>query len=102
MVSNEAKDGSSNKKNHHDTNEDHPHVIPSDYIMNKIEILYDGKNPLRNDIILKLVDDEIVLRFESKSQRLKFIEVNNVAKVSMSYSGTKFSGKMDEEATFVK
>jgi len=71
-------------------------------LMNKIEILYDGKNPLRADIVLKLVDDEIVLRFESRTQRLKFIEVNNVNRVSMAYSGTKFSGITDEEATFVK
>lgn len=71
-------------------------------LMNKIEILYDGKNPLRADIVLKLVDDEIVLRFESRTQRLKFIEINNVNRVSMAYSGTKFSGLSDEEATFVK
>jgi hypothetical protein len=74
----------------------------SDYIMNKIEIVYDGKNPLRSDTIIKLVDDDIVLRFESKTQRLKFIEVNSVQRVIMSYSGTKFSGQMDDEATFVK
>lgn len=69
--------------------------------VNKVEIVYDGQNPLRSDIVLRLVDDEIVLRFESKTQRLKFIEINNVNHVGMCYSGAKFSGP-NEETTFVK
>jgi len=69
--------------------------------VNKVEILYNEKDPLNNDIIVKIVEEDIILYFESKSQRLKLIQINNVSKVKLSYGGIIFSGP-NTDASFVK
>ncbi|EFC43326.1 predicted protein [Naegleria gruberi] len=67
---------------------------------NAVEILYNEKDPLNNDTIVKIVEEDIVLYFESKTQRLKLIQINNVKKVKLSYGASIFSGP-NVDASFV-
>ncbi|KAL9653855.1 hypothetical protein ABK040_012916 [Willaertia magna] len=67
-------------------------ITIDDNQMNKVDILYNDKNPLNNDILVKIVEEDIILYFESKTQRLKLIQINDVTKVKLSYSGIYFSG----------
>jgi hypothetical protein len=67
----------------------------------RTEILYSTQDPLNTDIILNLVMDGIMFRFEPISQRLKMIEVYDFRKVRLTYSATLFSGP-STEPTFVK
>ncbi|KAG2391791.1 hypothetical protein C9374_013276 [Naegleria lovaniensis] len=75
-------------------------IVTLDEQVNDVEILYNEKEPLNNDIIVKIVEEDIVLYFESQTQRLKLIQINNVTKVKLSYSGTIFSGP-SVDASFV-
>lgn len=49
-----------------------------------------AQDPLAMDIILDLVEDGFLLRFEPASQRLKMIEIYDVPKVTLSYTGSVF------------
>jgi len=42
------------------------------------------------DIVLDLVEDGFLLRFEPISQRLKMIEIYDVPKLTLSYCGSVF------------
>ena len=76
-------------------------IVTLDGQINDVEIIYNEKEPLNNDIIVKIVEENIVLYFESQTQRLKLIQINNVTKVKLSYGGTLFSGP-NVDTSFVK
>ena len=76
-------------------------IVTIDERVNNVEILYNEKEPLNNDIIVKIVEEDIVLYFEAQTQRLKLIQINNMSKVKLSYSGTLFSGP-NVDTSFVK
>ncbi|XP_018494262.1 UPF0183 protein C16orf70 homolog [Galendromus occidentalis] len=62
-------------------------------IIHSIELSYSDKHPLAGDIVLNLRQDGIRLVFEPTTQRLKLIEVTNLSKVKLTYSGTVFCSK---------
>ncbi|EGG14817.1 UPF0183 family protein [Cavenderia fasciculata] len=66
----------------------------------KVEIIFNDADPLSIDIVLKLVDDGVLLRFAPSSQRLRVIEIFDVTKLSLLYRGSTFSSS-DNIATFV-
>lgn len=68
--------------------------------INTVQIIFNDNDPLSLDIVIKLVDDGVLLRFEPKSQRLKVIEIFDVKKLSLSYRGSIFNQE-DHTATFV-
>jgi hypothetical protein len=44
----------------------------------------------KSDVILRLVHENIVLRFDAKGQRLRRIEVTNLPALTASYCGAVF------------
>jgi hypothetical protein len=44
----------------------------------------------KSDVILRLVHENIVLRFDAKVQRLRRIEVTNLPALTVSYCGAVF------------
>eukprot|EP00163_Fabomonas_tropica_P026204 TRINITY_DN471_c1_g1_i4.p1 TRINITY_DN471_c1_g1~~TRINITY_DN471_c1_g1_i4.p1 ORF type:complete len:388 (+),score=63.76 TRINITY_DN471_c1_g1_i4:197-1360(+) len=62
---------------------------------------YNAEQPLDTDIILDFPGDGFHLVFDPVSQLLKLIEVYDVSKVELEYSGSRFCGP-DEEPTFVR
>lgn len=103
MVQNSSSSISSSPNSSSPSTENVPSfsIVTLDEQVNDVEILYNEKEPLNNDIIVKIVEEDIVLYFESQTQRLKLIQINNVTKVKLSYSGTIFSGP-NIDASFVK
>ncbi|KAL0491260.1 hypothetical protein AKO1_009939 [Acrasis kona] len=73
----------------------------TEYPVNKIEIIYNQHQPVTSDIVIKLVEESIVLRFEPKTQRLRHVEFNDITKVELNYEGKIFSGP-SVDCTFVK
>jgi len=65
-----------------------------------VELKFSEQEPLAMDIVLDLVEDGFLLRFEPTSQRLKMIEIYDVPKVTLSYCGSVFSAA-DVPPTFV-
>jgi len=59
-------------------------------LISHVELKYYDQEPLSMDIILDLHEDGVMLRFEPKTQQLKCIEVYDVPRVRLSYSGTVF------------
>ncbi|XP_067119655.1 phagosome assembly factor 1-like [Centruroides vittatus] len=55
-----------------------------------VQVLYNEKNPLKADLVIKMCEDGIQLRFDPVSQRLKIIEVNNLNKVKLKYCSIVF------------
>lgn len=47
--------------------------------------------PLSTDLILDLVEDGLMLRFEPSSQRLRIIEIYDLHKLALTYAGQVFS-----------
>ncbi|EGC28642.1 hypothetical protein DICPUDRAFT_159906 [Dictyostelium purpureum] len=68
--------------------------------INTVQIIFNDNDPLSLDIVIKLIDDGVLLRFEPKLQRLKVIEIFDVKKLSLSYRGSVFNQE-DHTATFV-
>eukprot|EP01132_Coremiostelium_polycephalum_P005293 gene5293-6590_t len=66
-------------------------IIKHNSKINTVEIIFNDNDPLSIDIVLKLVDDGVLLRFEPRSQRLRVIEIFDVSKLSLSYRGSMFS-----------
>ncbi|OQR66945.1 UPF0183 protein C16orf70-like [Tropilaelaps mercedesae] len=62
-------------------------------VIHNIELGYSDKHPLAGDITLDLRQDGIRLVFDPTTQRLKLIEVTNLSRVQLSYSGTVFCSK---------
>eukprot|EP00013_Stygamoeba_regulata_P014494 CAMPEP_0177687798 /NCGR_PEP_ID=MMETSP0447-20121125/34328_1 /TAXON_ID=0 /ORGANISM="Stygamoeba regulata, Strain BSH-02190019" /LENGTH=453 /DNA_ID=CAMNT_0019198079 /DNA_START=23 /DNA_END=1384 /DNA_ORIENTATION=+ len=60
--------------------------------ISRVEIQYHQSEPLERDITLNLVGEGILLSFDPFSQRLRLIEVHNLARVLLSYEHTVFSG----------
>jgi hypothetical protein len=56
------------------------------------EFIYNDAEPYSTDFCLKINDWGLNLRFDSVSQRLKFIDVTDFSKVSILYSGMRFAG----------
>jgi hypothetical protein len=56
----------------------------------RINVLNTSKDPLSMDIILDLIEDGVLLRFEPKTQKLRTIEIYDVPKVTLSYAATIF------------
>src|SRR3989338_8540980 len=67
----------SNSSNNTEINIPSYSIVSLDDKPNAVEILYNEKDPLNNDTIVKIVEEDIVLYFESKTQRLKLIQINN-------------------------
>eukprot|EP01133_Synstelium_polycarpum_P007047 gene7047-8195_t len=65
-----------------------------------LEIIFNDADPLSIDIVLKLVDDGVLLRFAPSSQRLRVIEIFDVSKLMLSYRGSIFSSS-ENVASFV-
>eukprot|EP01111_Echinosteliopsis_oligospora_P010833 TRINITY_DN3434_c0_g1_i1.p1 TRINITY_DN3434_c0_g1~~TRINITY_DN3434_c0_g1_i1.p1 ORF type:complete len:320 (+),score=60.69 TRINITY_DN3434_c0_g1_i1:94-1053(+) len=68
--------------------------------ISSVELKFNESAPLTMDIIMDLVEDGLLLRFDPATQRLKTIEIYDVPKVVLSYSGSIFSGS-DVAPTFV-
>ncbi|XP_022665823.1 UPF0183 protein C16orf70 homolog isoform X2 [Varroa destructor] len=62
-------------------------------VIHNIELGYSDKHPLAGDITLDLREDGIRLLFEPTTQRLKLIEVTDLSRVVLSYSGTVFCSR---------
>eukprot|EP01119_Soliformovum_irregulare_P002139 TRINITY_DN1224_c0_g1_i2.p1 TRINITY_DN1224_c0_g1~~TRINITY_DN1224_c0_g1_i2.p1 ORF type:complete len:285 (-),score=54.11 TRINITY_DN1224_c0_g1_i2:357-1211(-) len=60
-------------------------------IISHVEIKYNQIEPLANDIVLDLIQDGILLRFDSLTQRLRVVEIYNVSQVCLMYSSSIFS-----------
>eukprot|EP01117_Protostelium_nocturnum_P018942 TRINITY_DN8044_c0_g1_i1.p1 TRINITY_DN8044_c0_g1~~TRINITY_DN8044_c0_g1_i1.p1 ORF type:complete len:378 (-),score=75.71 TRINITY_DN8044_c0_g1_i1:52-1185(-) len=69
-------------------------------IISHAELKYAENEPLGTDIVVDLNEDGIILRFEPKTQKLRTVEVYEVPKVTLSYSGTVFSAN-DRPPTLV-
>ncbi|GAM19269.1 hypothetical protein SAMD00019534_024440 [Acytostelium subglobosum LB1] len=69
-------------------------------VINKVDIIFNDSDPLSIDIVLKLVDDGVLLRFAPSSQRLRVIEIFDVSKLALSYRGSIFSNS-ESIASFV-
>src|SRR5437879_2524604 len=54
-------------------------------IISKAELKYSGDDPLSQDIVIDLIEDGILLRFQPSSQRLIVIEIYDVHKVFIFY-----------------
>lgn len=55
-----------------------------------VQIIYNELSPLASDLVIVLSEDGIKLSFDPSSQRLKVIEVNDMAKVKLTYCGSPF------------
>ncbi|XP_046842170.1 phagosome assembly factor 1-like isoform X2 [Xenia sp. Carnegie-2017] len=60
-------------------------------VIKSVQVIYSEANPLAVDLILKLPDDGICLKFDSSDQRLKIIEVYHMKKVKLKYCGGHFN-----------
>lgn len=69
--------------------------------VNKIDVVYDAKEPLNQDIVLNLMDDGLLFRFEPITQRLKMVEVHDLLRVRLKYGNTLFTSHADH-SSFVK
>ncbi|ODN03576.1 hypothetical protein Ocin01_03102 [Orchesella cincta] len=61
-------------------------------VIKSAHVIYNDQTPLAHDLILDLPLDGIRLIYDSNSQRLKLIEVNNLKLVRLKYCGTVFNG----------
>lgn len=59
-------------------------------VIKGVQIIYNELNPLSSDLLIVLSEDGIKLSFDPTSQRLKIIEVNDMAKVKLTYCGSPF------------
>ncbi|KAL3858968.1 hypothetical protein ACJMK2_009213 [Sinanodonta woodiana] len=62
-----------------------------DRVIKGVQVWYSSQAPLQFDLVLNLSQDGIRLIFDSVSQRLKIIEVNNMRKVKLKYCGVHFN-----------
>eukprot|EP01112_Ceratiomyxa_fruticulosa_P014404 TRINITY_DN4120_c0_g1_i4.p1 TRINITY_DN4120_c0_g1~~TRINITY_DN4120_c0_g1_i4.p1 ORF type:complete len:413 (+),score=74.42 TRINITY_DN4120_c0_g1_i4:749-1987(+) len=69
-------------------------------VISLVELKFNENDPLSMDIVVDLTEDGVLLRFEPISQRLRMIEVYEVPKIKLSYSGSVFSS-LDTQPTFV-
>lgn len=60
-------------------------------VIKSAEIVYNDKRPLDSDIVINLIENGIKLSFDPLSQRLRRIEVYNMAKVKLKYTSTYFN-----------
>ncbi|OUC47765.1 Rad21 / Rec8 like protein [Trichinella nativa] len=60
-------------------------------IFKGIELVYSDKDPLVSDVVVNLTNNGIKLLFDASSQLLKVIEIIDMNKVCLSYSGMVFS-----------
>ncbi|KRZ74023.1 UPF0183 protein C16orf70 -like protein, partial [Trichinella papuae] len=60
-------------------------------IFKGIELVYSYKDPLVSDVVVNLTNNGIKLLFDASSQLLKVIEIIDMNKVRLSYSGMVFS-----------
>ncbi|EDV29033.1 uncharacterized protein TRIADDRAFT_49777 [Trichoplax adhaerens] len=67
-------------------------IIRSQYeIIKEVDFIYDEMKPLESDIIIKLPLDGICFIHEPDTQRLKIIEVYDLDRVKLTYSGSHFN-----------
>ncbi|OQV17748.1 UPF0183 protein C16orf70-like protein [Hypsibius exemplaris] len=59
-------------------------------VINSVEVIYVENDPLAGDLTLRLTGDGIRLVFDPFAQRLKIIEVYDMTKVRLKYSGMIF------------
>jgi uncharacterized membrane protein YgcG len=55
------------------------------------ELKYCRDDPLASDLLLDLVEDGLLLRFEPRSQRLRTVEVYDATKLKLSYANASLS-----------
>jgi hypothetical protein len=60
-------------------------------IIKKAHVVYNEQAPLNHDLILDLPQDGFRLMFDSRSQRLKLVEVYNLKLVQLNYCGNVFN-----------
>jgi len=65
-----------------------------------IQLIYNDKDPLSSDYMMHLINDGIILYFDSSSQRLKLIEVSDLKKVNLRYYGSYFNKTPAIQPTF--
>ncbi|CAK8688040.1 phagosome assembly factor 1-like [Clavelina lepadiformis] len=56
-----------------------------------VDVIYNDKQPFESDLQLNLVNDGVRLLFESRSQRLKIIEIYDLSKTKLKYCGKCFN-----------
>ncbi|KYQ92158.1 UPF0183 family protein [Tieghemostelium lacteum] len=75
-------------------------IKQNNVLIDSAQIIFNDNDPLSIDIVIRLVNDGIILLFEPKSQRLRVIEIFDIKKLTLSYRGVVFSKEM-QVATFV-
>mmetsp|Transcript_28431 Transcript_28431/g.45774 ORF Transcript_28431/g.45774 Transcript_28431/m.45774 type:complete len:417 (-) Transcript_28431:1884-3134(-) len=68
----------------------------------KVDVVYSSKMPLEQDIVLKVEELGLHLRFEPVSQRLRMIDVFDLTKLSISYSGSTVGSKTSPRPSFLQ
>lgn len=56
----------------------------------RVRVVYAPKHPLEKDIVLRVEDLGMQLRFEPTTQRLVMIDIFDITKLGLSYAGTHF------------
>lgn len=65
-----------------------------------VQLVYNDKEPLSSDYMLNLVNDGIILYFDSHLQRLKLIEISDLRKIKLRYYGNYFNNLPAVQPTF--
>lgn len=65
-----------------------------------IQLIYNDKDPISSDYMLNLINDGIILYFDSKNQRLKLIEISDLRKLKLRYYGNYFNNLPAVQPTF--
>ncbi|CAK9099823.1 PHAF1 protein At3g51130, partial [Durusdinium trenchii] len=58
----------------------------------KTQVLYSASKPLERDVVIRVSEMGLQLRFDAKTQRLVLVDVFDVEKSLLSYSSTSFAG----------
>lgn len=65
-----------------------------------VQLIYNDKDPISSDYMLKLANDGIILYFDSQNQRLKLIEISDLKKLKLRYYGNYFNNIPVVQPTF--
>jgi len=65
-----------------------------------IQLIYNDKDPLSSDYMINLINDGIILYFDSHNQRLKLIEISDLKKLKLRYYGNYFNNQPAVQPTF--
>lgn len=65
-----------------------------------VQLIYNDKDPLVSDYMINLVNDGIILYFDSHNQRLRVIEISDLKKLKLRYCGNYFNNYPSVQPTF--